>query len=76
MVKGSRHTAAARRRMSESARRANARAHDFPHKEALATNLLRTDPLMTTKELAAALGVSMPTAARYRRLVEARNERG
>jgi hypothetical protein len=71
MVRGSRHTTAARRRMSESARRANARRHDFAGKEARVGQLLLADPMITTKELAAALGVTWPTAARYRRLFEA-----
>jgi hypothetical protein len=70
MVKGSRHTAAARGRMSESARRANARVHDFAGKLERARALLEADPLMTTRELAQTLGVAWPTAARYRRAVE------
>ena len=70
MRKGERHTMAARRRMSESARRANARVHDHAGKEARAREMLRADPLMTTQELARALAVSWPTAARYRRLAE------
>jgi hypothetical protein len=57
--------------MSESARRANARVHDFAGKEAHARELLAAEPLITTRELAAALGVTWPTAARYRRSVEA-----
>lgn len=65
--KGDRHTAAARRRMSESARRANARVHNHPGKEARTQELLRADPLMTTEELSAALGVCWSNHARYRR---------
>jgi hypothetical protein len=70
MRKGTRHTPAARRRMSESARRSNARVYDFAGKEARTRELLRADPLMTTTELAAALGVCWPTAAKYRRWAE------
>lgn len=66
MRKGERHTMAARRRMSESARRANARVHDFAGKQERARALLDAEPLMTTRELAEALGVSWPTAAKYR----------
>jgi hypothetical protein len=57
--------------MSESARRANARVHDFAGKGARTRALLEADPLMSTRELAEALGVTWPTAAKYRRSVEA-----
>jgi len=70
MVRGSRHSKAARRRMSESQRRVNRRRFDCAGKAARTRELLRADPLMTTTELATALGVSWVTAARYRREAE------
>ena len=70
MVRGSRHTRAARRRMSESQRRANRRRFDCAGKAARTRELIEADPLMTTRELAQALGVSWPTAARYREEAE------